>query len=78
MQKSEFMRVVEPVTEADKILLRDFTSDERAGYLLVGQDDILMTCYYEKYADKINNLEIRNSDIIVASHPKTGSIYLGT
>lgn len=66
------MRAVQPVSEADKILLRDLTSETRTGYLLVGEDDILMACYYKKYADKLNNLEIRDSDIIVASHPKTG------
>lgn len=64
---------VQPVSEADKLLLRDSTSDTRTGYLEVGEDGILMTCYYQKYADRLNNLEIRDSDIIVASHPKTGT-----
>lgn len=65
-------RAVEPISEVDKILLRDFTTQTRQGYALVGEDDILVTCHYKKYAEEINNFEVRDSDIIVASHPKTG------
>ncbi|XP_003424762.3 luciferin sulfotransferase-like [Nasonia vitripennis] len=55
-------------------LLRDkFTSDFRTGYINV--DGVCLPEYYAKFADAIENMEVRDDDIWVCSFPKTGTTW---
>nr|CAD7411768.1 unnamed protein product [Timema cristinae] len=52
-----------------QVLEKSFTPDFRNAYVSV--KDIVMPKYFTKFGDKIQNLEIFNDDVWVASFPKT-------
>lgn len=63
------------ITDDDKIgriICRDFTNPFRKSFILVGEEEMCIPEYYEKYAECIKNFEVRDTDVIVASFPKTG------
>lgn len=60
-------------SEQDRLLNEFFKPSFRKGYVRVGPNKVLMPVYYLKFADRIENMEVRDSDVWVVSHPKTGS-----
>lgn len=58
--------------EVGKLLKKHLTNKRIEGYDLVGDEEFLMTVYYKDYMKSIDDLEIFDSDVFVASHPKTG------
>lgn len=40
----------------------------------VEEDGFLMGCNYKKIKDRIDNLEVKDSDIWVTSYPKSGTL----
>ncbi|XP_077289156.1 luciferin sulfotransferase-like isoform X2 [Arctopsyche grandis] len=60
--------------EVDKILLRDFTSSFRCGYV-VAEGGVTMPHGYVDVCDKIAQFSLRDDDIFVASFPKSGTTW---
>lgn len=58
--------------EQDRLLNQFFTTPFRKGYVRVGPNKVLMPVYYLEFADRIEDMEVRDSDVWVVSHPKTG------
>lgn len=66
-----------PTSTYDNMLYKYITNEYRKSYVEVGPNKIIMPEYYSKIADSIDNFEVRNSDIWIVTHPKTGkSIFL--
>ncbi|XP_048507812.1 uncharacterized protein LOC105685831 [Athalia rosae] len=59
--------------ELGEILKKTFTSHFRNGYITV--DGVCLPDYYQKFADAIENFEVRNDDVWVCSFPKTGTTW---
>lgn len=66
-------KIIEPTNEIDKIVC-DFSTDLRKSYIEIGDDKIVMPSRYIEIANDIENFEVRDTDIFVASHPKTGKL----
>ncbi|XP_046610967.1 luciferin sulfotransferase-like [Neodiprion virginianus] len=65
---------IQPVDgELGEILKNTFTNDFRFGYVTV--DGVCLPKYYEKFAEAIENFEVRDDDIWVCSFPKTGTTW---
>ncbi|XP_021926131.1 sulfotransferase family cytosolic 1B member 1-like isoform X2 [Zootermopsis nevadensis] len=62
-------------SEQDRLLNEFFKPSFRRGYVRVGPNKVLMPVYYLKFADRIENMEVRDSDVWVVSHPKTGTTW---
>ena len=64
-----------PVDEDDlnRILKEKFTSEFRTGYISV--DGVCLPENYAKFADAIENMEVRDDDVWVCSFPKTGKVF---
>lgn len=71
---TEKCKVIQPNTEIDRLLYEKFTNQFRKGYVEVGEEKICMPVAYKEIADEIENFEVRDSDIFIASHPKTGTV----
>jgi hypothetical protein len=63
-------------TEQDRLLNELFMPSFRKGYVRVGVNKVVMPVYYLQFADRIENMEVRDSDVWVVSHPKTGRLLL--
>ena len=66
-----FVRVTAD-TEQDRLLNEFFMPGFRKGYVRLGPNKVVMPIYYLKFSDRIENMEVRDSDVWVVSHPKTG------
>lgn len=63
---------LEPDTDMNKLFHKYFVNDYRKGYVQVGEKKVILPKLYEKIADKIENLEIRDSDVWIVTYPKSG------
>ncbi|KAK5638159.1 hypothetical protein RI129_012454 [Pyrocoelia pectoralis] len=61
--------------EVGRIIKRDLTNEIIDAYLLFGEDRVCLPKYYEEREAEIENFEIRNDDVIVASFPRTGTTW---
>jgi hypothetical protein len=61
----------------DRLLNQFFMPPFRKGYVRVGPNKVVMPVYYIEYADRIEDMEVRDSDVWVVSHPKTGRPLYG-
>jgi hypothetical protein len=59
-------------SEQDRLLNQFFMPPFRKGYVRVGPNKVVMPVHYLEFADRIEDMEVRNSDVWVVSHPKTG------
>lgn len=62
-------------SEQDRLLNQFFVTPFRKGYVRIGPNKVLMTVCYLEYADRIEDMEVRDSDVWVVSHPKTGTTW---
>jgi hypothetical protein len=63
---------VESNSELDRLLNEQFMPPFRKGYVRVGPNKVLLPLYYLDYAERIEGMEVRDSDVWVVSHPKAG------
>ncbi|KAJ9600879.1 hypothetical protein L9F63_000991 [Diploptera punctata] len=47
----------------------------RKGYVRLGPNKVVMPLYYLEFAERIEDMKVRDSDIWVISHPKTGTTW---
>ncbi|XP_015594906.1 amine sulfotransferase [Cephus cinctus] len=59
--------------DLDQILRENFTNAFRTGYITV--DGVCLPEYYKKFADAIEDMEVRDDDVWVCSFPKTGTTW---
>jgi hypothetical protein len=64
-------------SELDRLLNQFFMPPFRKGYVRIGPNEVLMPVRYVEYADRIEDMEVRDSDVWVVSHPKTGRLLYG-
>ncbi|KAK5638165.1 hypothetical protein RI129_012460 [Pyrocoelia pectoralis] len=64
-----------PDDEVGNIIKSKLTNDLIHGYCLFGKDDTCLPRYYETGAAAVEEFEIRNEDVIVASFPKSGTTW---
>ncbi|KAK4878040.1 hypothetical protein RN001_010546 [Aquatica leii] len=69
------IRKIESNNEIDRLLNDRFLSKVRKGFVEVGEDNVCVPLYYEKYQEKIKKFEVRDSDVYVVAHPKTGTTW---
>jgi hypothetical protein len=62
--------------EQDRLLNKLFMPPFRKGYVRVGPNKVLLPLYYLDYAERIEDMEVRDSDVWVVSHPKAGRLLL--
>jgi hypothetical protein len=60
-------------SEHDRLLNQFFMPPFRKGYVRVGPNKVLMPVNYLEFADRIDDMEVRDSDVWVVSHPKAGT-----
>lgn len=58
--------------EIEKRIQKHFVYENREGYVFVGEEKFVMPVYYQDYMKDIDELQICDSDVFVASHPKAG------
>lgn len=63
---------IKPDSEINNILLRDFTNILRRGYVEIGEERTVMPSCYLDVAQDVENFQVRETDIFVASYLKTG------
>jgi len=64
-------------SEQDRLLNQFFTTSFRKGHVRIGPNKVLMPVYYVGYADRVENMEVRDSDVWVVTHPKAGRPLYG-
>lgn len=67
---------VKATDELGKIVVKNFVTKLRSGFILVGDEKTFLVNNYLKYADRIDNFDVRDSDVFVITHPKSGKILL--
>ncbi|XP_033230911.1 luciferin sulfotransferase-like [Belonocnema kinseyi] len=62
-----------PADDLDRLLQEKCTSELRTGYITV--DGVCLPEYFQNFADRVENFEVRDDDIWVCSFPKTGTTW---
>lgn len=65
---------LEPVQELDKLLYKSKTRKDEA-FVEIGEEKLILPIRYVDVADEIENMEIRDSDVFVTSHPRSGKSF---
>lgn len=65
-----------PNDENEKILLKRCLHRLRRGFIEIGEENFLMPQSYIGIADQIEEFEIRDSDIWIIAHPKSGNLEI--
>lgn len=73
---SEKCKIIKPDSEINKLLIKTCVHPLKTGYVEVGEEKICLPLIYKDMADPIEELEVRDSDIFVVTHPKTGKNIL--
>ncbi|KAF5280174.1 hypothetical protein FQR65_LT15037 [Abscondita terminalis] len=69
------IRKIEGKNDIDRLLNEKFVCEVRSGFVEVGVDNFCVPVYYEKYKERIDDFEVRDSDVYVVAHPKTGTTW---
>lgn len=67
-------RRIEPDQPLNKILLKNVTK-YNDGFIEIGEEKILMPLRYLDIADEVENFQVRDSDVFVVTHPRTGTTW---
>lgn len=65
--------VIEPNNEVDKVLHEQFTSGPQK-WIEFGEHKTFLPAKYVKIMDDIDNFEVRNDDVFVVAHPRSGIV----
>ncbi|KAF5269723.1 hypothetical protein FQA39_LY08646 [Lamprigera yunnana] len=69
------VKKVENIDEIGRIIHKDFLDPFCENYVYIGKEDTVLGENYLKFIETIENFEIRDTDIIVASYPKAGTTW---
>ncbi|KAF5286554.1 hypothetical protein FQA39_LY16237 [Lamprigera yunnana] len=72
---SRSIRDIKADNEIDDLLLKHWLSPVRHGFVEVGEDNHCVPVNYKQYEEKLDKFEVRESDIYLIAHPKTGSTW---
>lgn len=64
-------KIIQTDREIDKVLYNNVTKYNN-GFIEIGEERIVMPIKYLDLADGVENFHVRETDIFVASHPRTG------
>lgn len=69
------IKKIENDTEIDRMVNKYLIYDtDPIPYVEVGKDKTCLPETYSKYEEKIRKFEVRDDDVYVISHPKTGQL----
>ncbi|KAB0804001.1 hypothetical protein PPYR_00971 [Photinus pyralis] len=69
------IRQIGSKNKIDRLLNYTFKCEVRSGFVEVGEDNFCVPVYYEKFEKAINQFEVRDSDVYIVAHPKTGTTW---
>lgn len=64
--------IINPTNDIDRLLYKHGTSEYNKQFIEIGEEKTVMPIAYLKIAEKIENFEIRDTDVWVITYPKTG------
>ncbi|XP_067007720.2 luciferin sulfotransferase [Anabrus simplex] len=70
-----FVPVEASLGKCDNLLLQYFLNQFRKGYIRAGPHKVVLPVYHLNFAKALDDMEIRNEDVFVVSHPKTGTTW---
>ncbi|KAF2883002.1 hypothetical protein ILUMI_23181 [Ignelater luminosus] len=76
MASTEIRKIEENKDVASLILYRDSVTPFRKSFITVGEDKMSIAISFKKYVEEFKNLEVYQSDVFIASFPKTGTTWL--
>lgn len=73
----EYRKVLkESGNENDKLLYETFISSSRFGYIELGPQKYIVPEPYLSHKDEIDNFQVLPQDVMIMTHPKTGTTWL--
>ncbi|KAF5282443.1 hypothetical protein FQA39_LY17558 [Lamprigera yunnana] len=72
---TETITRIENGNEIDSLLNKHFLTKIRSGFVEVGENKYCLPVSYEKFRDDLQNFEVRDSDVYLIAHPKTGTTW---
>ncbi|KAF5286678.1 hypothetical protein FQA39_LY16161 [Lamprigera yunnana] len=73
---TESITRIESGNEIDSLLNKHFLTKIRSGFVEVGENKFCLPVSYEKFRDDLENFEVRDSDVYLIAHPKTGTTWV--
>lgn len=66
---------IKPNNPTDKLLYKCATSKWRPAWAEIGATKTCLPLIYKDIAEDVDNFEIRDDDVYVISHPRTGKLF---
>ncbi|KAF5300812.1 hypothetical protein FQA39_LY19120 [Lamprigera yunnana] len=66
---------IKNTNEIDSLLNKSYSGVLHSGFIEIGKDNFCFLGYYKNYKEKINKFEVRDSDVYLVAHPKTGTTW---
>lgn len=62
-------------SKIDRLINEKLVTELRKGFVEVGRDNVCLPIYYEKYEKYVNKFEVRDSDVYLLGHMKSGTTW---
>ncbi|KAF5282442.1 hypothetical protein FQA39_LY17557 [Lamprigera yunnana] len=62
--------------ETDSLVNKHFQTNTGKGFVEVGESKFCLSAYYEEYRNELENFQVRDSDVYLVAHPKTGTTWV--
>lgn len=72
------VRSIENDTEEDRMLNNLFVSPVREKFVEIGKEKFVLPIYFNENWEKVNQFEVRDDDVYISGHMKTGKRLLST